>query len=270
MVPLSLLTADQTTCPCTLRARNSPPASSTQEPRPVVAVLLMRGVRDDVLLDLEQLITESGEHGDENTTHHFTASVSDNQQEGLRDSASAQCPDAESRIEFLGWSMPYPKGVRVPDFPDSDRYWDYIQYAEALDRLHKSLAPGTPCRSCVERLQAIYGMEARLDWSLQLSSDEESATDGSRFYFRPWAEGPVPLYYKTAGRTWHESCSSSEDTSDMTDVELWSEACQRGGEKRERRASQSPPGGSASASASPLSPKKRMLTDWRPAEDDSD
>ncbi|KAG5275544.1 hypothetical protein AALO_G00121510 [Alosa alosa] len=268
MVPLSHLPADQTMCPCTLTARSSASASSNQEPRPVVAVLLMRGVRDDVLLDLERIITESGEHGDENTTHQFTTSVSDNQQEGLRDSPAAQYPDAESRIEFLGWSMPYPKGVRIPDSPDSDRYWDYIQYAEAVDRLNKCLDPGKTCRTCVERLQRIYGIEARLDWSLQLSSDEESVTDDSRFYIRPHADGPVPLYYKRAGRTWHESCSSNEDTSDLTDVERWSEACQRGGEKRERRVSQSPPG--ASASVSPLSPKRRMLTHWRPADDDSD
>lgn len=185
--------------------------------------MLLRGVRDDVLLDLEQIITESGEHGDDddNTTHHFT-SFSDNQQGGPTDSPAAQHPDAESRIEFLGWSMPYPKGVRIPDFPDSDRYWDYIQYAEAVDRLNRSLAPGKPCRSCVERLQRIYGIEPRLDWSLQHSSDEEEPViDESRFYIRPRTDGPVPLYYKRAGRTWHESCSSSEeDTLDITGKDM--------------------------------------------------
>lgn len=181
-----------------------------------MAVLLMGGVRDDWLLDLERSITESGEHGDENTTHHFT-SVSDNQQEGPGDSPAAQHPDDESRIEFLGWSMPYPKGVWIPDFPDSDRYWDYIQYAEAVHRLNRSLAPDKPCRTCVERLQGIYGIVTRLGWSRQSSDEQESAIDESRFYIKSRTDGPVPLYYRRAGRTWHESCSSSEeDTSDTT------------------------------------------------------
>lgn len=199
-----------------MRARNSLPAYRDQEHRAVVAVLLIRGVRDDVLLDLERIITESGENdNDENTIHHFT-NISDNQQEGPRDSPAAWHPDAESRMEFLGWSMPYPKGVRIPDFPDSDRYWDYIQYAEAMDRLNRSLAPDKPCRSCVERLQRIYGIKPRLDWS-RSSDKEESVIDESRFYIRSRTDGPVPLYYKRAGRTWHESCSSSEeDTLDMT------------------------------------------------------
>ena len=180
----------------------------------MVAVLLMRGVRDDLLLDLERIVTESEEHGDENTTHQFT-SMSDDQ-EDQRDSPTAQHPDDKSRIEFLGWSMPYPEGVQIPDFPDSERYWDYIKYAEAVDRLNRSLAPGKPCRTCVERLQRIYGIEARL--SLELNTDEESVPDHPRLNTRPRVDGPVPLYYKRSGRTWQESCSSSEETSDMTGV----------------------------------------------------
>lgn len=186
--------------------------STEQENKPTVAVLLLRGIKDDLLLDIERIISENEEDGDEvkmNTIHQFT-SAEDNQQ-GQRESPSPSRQHGdqhESRIEFLGWSMPYPKDLWIPDYPDSERYWNYIRYAEAVDRLNKALAPGKPCRTCVEKLQRIYGQEPRLG---RMPSSDEEAMCTHAFSTRPEDNCSRTCYYQGEGPIWQEPCSSGEN-----------------------------------------------------------
>ena len=44
----------------------------------------------------------------------------------------------------------------TPDLNDSERFWDYMRYGEALDRLNKSSAPNTPGTGCISWLDIVY------------------------------------------------------------------------------------------------------------------